>query len=120
MPRIPTTDETEGELSSEERDRLIDELARKIVSRGLETPAILFLEMHKPVSFLASQSLLVASPFLAPIFGIEGVEKYSRLFGSQENVELLIRRIENLAEEKDAERRKAHKKAPLPPTEGDT
>ena len=100
MPRIPTTDQIEGDLSPEDRDKLIDELARKIVERGLETPAILFLEMHKPVAFLAGQSLLVASPFLAPIFGMEGVQRYSSLLSSQENVEFLIRRIEDLAEEK--------------------
>jgi hypothetical protein len=108
MPRIPATNENEIEdgLSPEDREKLIDELAQKIVKRGMETPAIMFLEMHKPVSFLASQTMLVASPFLAPIFGFEGVERYSRLFSTQENVELLIRRIEDLALQKDVERRR--------------
>jgi len=81
-------------------------LARKIVSRRLETPAILFLEMHKPLAFLASQSVLVASPVLVPIFGREGVERYSQLLSTQENVELLIRRIEDLSEERDAKAQK--------------
>jgi hypothetical protein len=103
MPRPVTTDETDGELSPECRDKLIDELAHKIAKKGMETPAIMFLEMHKPVSFLASQTMLVASPLLAPLFGLNGVEKYSRLFGSVENVELLIRRIEDLAEQRSKE-----------------
>jgi len=93
------------DLSLEERDKLIDELARKIVNRRLETPAILFLEMHKPLAFLASQSMLVASPLLVPIFGREGVERYSQLLSAPENVELLIRRIEELADERDARKR---------------
>ena len=93
------------ELSAEERDKLIDELARKVVSRRMETPAILFLEMHKPVTFLASQSILAASPFLVPLFGPEGVRRYVHLFRSRENVELLIRRIEDLADEREAEKR---------------
>jgi len=101
-----TPAQTDEELSTEERDKLIDELARKIVKRRLETPAILFLEMHKPITFLASQSLLAASPFLVPLFGRDGVRRYSRLFSTQENVELLIRRIEDLAEERDAEAQK--------------
>lgn len=92
------------ELSVQDRDRLVDELARKIVGRRLETPAVFFLEMHKPVTFLASQSALVASPFLAPLFGREGIERYAALFSTQENVELLIRRIEELASERDAEK----------------
>lgn len=97
MPRAPKTYE-DGDLSSEERDKLIEDLARKIVDRRLETPAILFLEMHKPVAFLGSQALLAASPILAPLFGLEGPEKYSRLFSSIDNVEMLIRKIEDLSE----------------------
>ena len=79
-------------------DKLIDELAQKVVDKRMETPAIMFLEMHKPVTFLASQSMLVASPFLVPLFGAEGVQKYARLFGSVDNVELLIERIEELSD----------------------
>ncbi len=90
----------DDQLSSEERDKLIDELAQKIVDRRMETPAIMFLEMHKPVTFLASQSMLVASPFLVPLFGAEGVQRYSRLFSSVDNVELLIERIEDLSDKK--------------------
>ncbi len=88
------------ELTPEERDKLIDELATKIVNKRMETPAILFLEMHKPVAFIASQAAMVASPFLVPLFGKDGVEKYSKLFSSAENVELIIQRIEDLVEER--------------------
>ena len=49
------------EITEEERDQVIEKWARKIVGKGLETPAILFLEMHKPLTFLASQGLLVGS-----------------------------------------------------------
>jgi hypothetical protein len=90
----------DDQLTPEERDKLIDELARKVVGRRMETPVIMFLEMHKPVTFLASQSILVASPFLVPLFGAEGVQKYSRLFSSVDNVELLIERIEELSDKK--------------------
>ena len=100
MPRNPAASDVQDALSSEDRDCLIGELAGKIVRKGLETPAVLFLEMHKPVSFLASQTMLVASPLLAPIFSIDGVERYSALFADRGNVELLIRRIEELADDK--------------------
>ncbi|MDH7482934.1 MAG: hypothetical protein QHH26_13315 [Armatimonadota bacterium] len=89
------------ELTPEERDKLIDELATKIVNKRMETPAIIFLEMHKPVAFIASQAAIVASPFLVPLFGREGVEKYSQLFSSPENVERIIQRIEDLVEERE-------------------
>lgn len=100
--QIPEMDEP---LSSEERDRLIDELAQKVSNRRMETAAILFLEMNKPISFLASQSMIVASPFIVPLFGIDGVRKCSQLFSSTENVERLVDRIEELADERDAKNR---------------
>lgn len=93
-------DYEDDQLTTGEREKLIDELARKIVDKRMETPAIMFLEVHKPVTFLASQSMLVASPFLVPLFGADGVQKYSRLFSSADNVELLIERIEEMSEKK--------------------
>lgn len=98
MPDVPTIDIPEDELSPEERDRLIGELASRVVQRGMVAPAVLFLEMHKPLAFIAGQSMLVASPFLSPIIGLANVRKYSCLFGSRENVELLIQRIEEMSE----------------------
>jgi hypothetical protein len=35
-----------------------------------------------------------------PLFGADGVQKYSRLFSSADNVELLVERIEELSEKK--------------------
>ena len=96
----------DDELSPENRDKLVDELARKVVDKRLETPAIMFLEMHKPVTFLAGQTMLAASPFLVPLFGREGVQRYSQLFSERDNVELLICRIEELADERDAAQRR--------------
>lgn len=96
----------EEEQQIEERNRLIDNLARRIVRRRLETPAIMFLEMHKPVAFLASQCMLMASPLVAPLLGRWEIEKYSRLLNSPENVELLIHRIEDLSEARELDENK--------------
>lgn len=88
------------EIGSDERDRVIDNIAQAVAKRRMETPAILFLEMHKPISFFASQGLIVSSPFVAPIVGLDNVRIAARLFEKRENVEMLIRRIEDLAIER--------------------
>jgi len=69
----------------------------------MAAPAVLFLELNKPLSFVASQSLIVLTPFLAPFLGLENVHRYSRLLEKRENVELLIERIEQLEHEKGQE-----------------
>jgi hypothetical protein len=88
------------ELTVEERDRIIEKIAREVKRRGMETPAILFLEMHKPVSFFASQGMVMFSPFTAPFIGMENVQIASKMMEDRENVERLIRRIEELAVER--------------------
>jgi hypothetical protein len=93
----------EDELSDEERDAILERIAQGIVRRGMAAPAVLFLELNKPLSFVASQSLIVLTPFLAPFVGIENVHRYSRLLEKRENVELLIERIEQLEHEKGQE-----------------
>src|SRR5216683_8117952 len=85
-------------LTSEERDAIINRIAGGIVRRRMETPAILFLEMHKPLSFIASQSLVATSPFIAPFIGIQNVQTASKLLADRNNVEILISRIEELAQ----------------------
>jgi hypothetical protein len=93
----------EDELSDEERDAILERIAQGIVRRGMAAPAVLFLELNKPLSFVASQSLIVLTPFLAPFVGLENVHRYSRLLEKRENVELLIERIEQLEHEKGQE-----------------
>ena len=89
------------DLPDEQRDRIIETVAREVVKRRMETAAILFLEMHKPVSFLASQGMVMFSPFTAPFIGMENVKVASKLMEKQENLELLVRRIEELSVEQE-------------------
>lgn len=88
------------EPSQAESDRLIDSIARDVVRRRLETAAVMFLEMNKPLSFVAGQALVVGTPVLGAVFGADKVMRYGNLFGSRENVEKLIKKIEELVAER--------------------
>jgi hypothetical protein len=101
------------DLPEAERDAVIENIAKKTVEHRMATPAILFLEMHKPVSFFASQSLVVLSPFTAPCVGMDNVQDASKLLEKRENVEKLIQRIEELSAEQDASDRAAKLQAKL-------
>ncbi len=90
------------QLTPDEASALADSIARYIVNRRLETPAVLFFEMHKPLSFLASQAAIVAMPFLGPLIGASRMADLSKLLADSKYVELLISRIEEMAAERDA------------------
>ncbi len=88
-------------LSEEETEEFVNDVAKAVVKRRLETPAVLFLEMHKPLGYIASQGLIVVMPFLAPIVGHDRLSKFSRFLAARDNIERMIQRIEDLSEERE-------------------
>lgn len=86
-------------LTDEERDKLLDKAAHEILKRKLEMPAVLFLEMHKPLAYLGGHAALAFSPFLVPFLGFDNVNNYSRLFSDRENVERLMKILEKHGDE---------------------
>jgi hypothetical protein len=82
-------------------EELIESLSDFVIERGLEAPAVLFLEMNKPLGFVASQFTIMASPFAALLFGIDKIGQFSKLLSKRESIEELITRIENKAASKN-------------------
>ncbi len=87
---------SEFDLTEEEEKKLINNIAKLIVDKGLEAPAIMFLEVTRPLSFVASQLAIVALGPLQWLFELEG-PKYTGLFMKKENVSRIIERIEELS-----------------------
>ncbi len=68
----------------------------------MEIPAVLVLEVTKPASFLFSQGVLVLGPVLYPFLGFDRVDRFAGFLNSRENIEMLIARIEELAQGKES------------------
>ena len=73
---------------------MLDKAAAEIRKRRLETPAIMALELHKPLANVGANALVVLAPFAVPFFGFDGVHDASRLLRKRSNVEKLIQRLE--------------------------
>jgi len=95
------------EITPQERDQLIEKLARLVHRFGMYTPAIFLLETGKELSWLGSQFMHLFSPVITLIWG--DFEKLAFLLEDKQNVERLIQRIEELSEEerKQARERRA-------------
>ncbi len=100
------------DLPSEKVEEIIEKAARYIVDRGLGTPAIMTLEIVKPLSFMGSQiGLLFGATFFPLIPGNWGYNLVG-FFHDKENVEKLIQRVEALLKEEDeAKKLEKEKKA---------
>lgn len=77
-----------------------EEIAVFIHKKKLEVPAIMFLEMNKPLSLFYSSLFLVSTPVLGAFLGPDRMKKLYLLMEKRENIEKLIRRIEELAKDK--------------------
>ena len=81
-----------------EDQALFDQLARWLVERRLETPAVLFLETARPLSFVGSQAMHFFQPFANALFATPDYERFARLLDDRGNVEILIQTIEREAD----------------------
>ncbi len=67
----------------------------------METPVVMFLEMHKPLAFVASQAMVVALPMLGPFIGPQRMANLSKLLQDRKNIDVLIERIEDAVMRRD-------------------
>ena len=77
-------------------DQMFRTIAERIVLKGLGAPAILFLEMHRPLSGLLYNLSLLSSPVLSALFGPRAESYTRKIFESPDNFDRLIRMIEDM------------------------
>ena len=82
-------------MEADRQDQLIEDLARRLDSWRLTTPAIAFLEVHKPLGFFASQTLLALQPLLTLFLGDVAVAEYAALLEDRGGLERVISRLED-------------------------
>jgi len=87
-----------GEGLSELEREVLERVAKFVVERGLEVPALLFLEMHRPLANIGGHALLMASPFLGPIVGMPLIEAFFKALSKPCGLDYLMARIEELSE----------------------
>ena len=97
------------EMTEERRNQLIENIAQKVAQYGMITPAIFFLEMNKPLSYIGSQAMHFFSPIVSVLFA--SFEEYAYFFEDRQNVERLITRLEVVSSEQDQKVRDAHEAA---------
>jgi hypothetical protein len=82
---------------TELQDQAVEKVARLTVRFGLATPAILFLESMKPMSFVGSQAMLALSPFVNVLASRAEWDALQSLLEDRRGIEVVIRRIEEAA-----------------------
>ena len=86
----------DGQMPSPERQKeLLAKIADQIVKRKMTTPAILFFESVKPLSFVGSQALVFLQPIIQAFLNRREYDEIVLMMEERENVEKLLLEIEN-------------------------
>ena len=85
--------EAERQAQEERQAQVLDKLARAIVARRLEAPAVLFIELNRPLGFLFSQATFFARPFLSVFLPVADVEAAAEALDDPRALDRLLDRI---------------------------
>ena len=86
------------EAAEDQRDELVEQVAREIQLRGLTGPAVHFLQASRPYRPLGANAMLFFDPVLRGVFGGE-LPHASEVLADDDGIEQLIARLEELDEE---------------------
>ncbi|MGE5532166.1 MAG: hypothetical protein ACM3VW_08640 [Bacteroidota bacterium] len=89
----------EDRYDLERQREVLRKVAEGLVARKLTAPAIFVLESSMPLTYVASQALVLLRPFVQAIIGIRDYEVFAAALEDRGNVEWLIQQLE-AAEEK--------------------
>lgn len=92
----------------EKENKLFDKISKAIVSRDLTIPAILFLEMHSPLGYMAAQLAHGLGPFTSLVMKPEDMSVFAEAIGRRDGIDKLIQIIEE--EDKKSNKDKKVKK----------
>jgi hypothetical protein len=87
-----------GEPLTAEDIALLERAADTIATRGMATPAIMFLESLGPMNFLGSQALHFFTPILSVVFPQRDVERVAALLERRDTLSRLTTLIEARAQ----------------------
>ncbi|MBF8289115.1 MAG: hypothetical protein HW391_83 [Chloroflexi bacterium] len=82
----------------EQREELVEQVAREIQLRGLTTPAVHFLHASRPYRALGANAMLFFDPVLRSLFGGD-MAGATAILADDDGIEQLIDRLEELDEE---------------------
>lgn len=88
------------EPTDRERE-IVQRICREIVRRRMTTPALMLLEMSRPLNYLGAQALHFFQPFASVLVDPRAWEEFAALVEKRGSVEFVCRTIEDEIAAKD-------------------
>jgi hypothetical protein len=75
---------------------IVDRLCQEVVRRQMTAPALAFLEMSRPLNFLAANAIHFFSPLLSVLVTGDEHRRFAEFLERRGSIDYLCRRIEEL------------------------
>lgn len=87
-----------GPAEPDDRTRdIVDTVCRSIVKRGMTMPAVMTLDMCRPLNFVAAQAMHVIKPAAEIVLDTEAYTQFALFLEQRGSVEYLCNRLEQHA-----------------------
>ena len=96
---MPTSANGVPKKVNEAQSAIIDKVCREVVRRGVTTPALMALQMSRPLNFVGSQAMHFFQPMLAVLVDTGGYREFADFLERRGSMEYFCRRLEALEDE---------------------
>lgn len=96
-----------------EQKEVVEKVCRQVVRRGLTTPALVSLEVFRPLNYVGSQAMHFFRPIVNIVLDGEGYRHFAEFLETRDSVEYLRERLEAIEDE--TQKAEALKTAPATP-----
>ena len=80
---------------TERQAEICDRVCKAVVKRGMTLPALMALEMGRPLNFVASQAIHFFTPIISVILDGPTIEEFATFLEQRGSVEYLCQRLEH-------------------------
>lgn len=81
-------------VMSTDTEQLIETLAQRLAKWGVTAPALAFLEINRPLTFVLSQLIVFCQPLLDIFMAREQSTAWGALLADRDQIDALIARLE--------------------------
>ena len=75
---------------------VVEKVCREVARRHLVTPALLFLEMSRPLNYIGSQAMQFFSPIVGVVLDTRGYRAFADFLEHRGSIDYMCRRLEDL------------------------
>ena len=85
--------------------KVVDDLCTWIVRKGYTTPALMAIEMSRPLNYVGAHTIHFFMPIVRILFDAEGLDAFAKFLEHRGSLEYIVQRIETIEGERTGDRR---------------